>query len=71
MRQKETEAILRIAKKIKQIREEKNITIENFYIDTNIHISRVESGKVNFSINTLIIICNYLEVSLHDFFLGI
>lgn len=71
MRQKETEVILRIAKKIKQIREEKNITIENFYIDTNIHISRVESGKVNFSINTLIIICNYLEVRLDDFFQGI
>jgi transcriptional regulator with XRE-family HTH domain len=71
MRQKETEVILKIAKKIKQIREEKNITIENFYIDTNIHISRVESGKVNFSINTLIIICNYLEVPLVDFFEGI
>lgn len=57
-----------IALKIKQLRGEFNITQENFYNDTNIHIARIESGKVNISISTLEAICKYFNISLSKFF---
>lgn len=58
----------KIALRIKQLREEKNITQEVFVFDTNINIGRIESGKSNITISTLAIICDYFGVSLQDFF---
>jgi transcriptional regulator with XRE-family HTH domain len=53
---------------IKQLRKEKNVTLEHFYFDTGIHLARIEQGKTNITISTLSLICNYLEISLVDFF---
>ena len=60
--------LLKIARRIKQLREEKNISQEMFYIDTDIHIARIETGKMNITVSTLQAICEYFEISLHDFF---
>jgi transcriptional regulator with XRE-family HTH domain len=57
-----------IAKRIKQLREEKGLSQETFYIDTDIHIARIELGKVNITVSTLKDICNYFEITLSDFF---
>ncbi|WP_310555468.1 helix-turn-helix transcriptional regulator [Flavobacterium sp.] len=53
---------------IKAIRKSKNITLEAFYFDTGIHIARIEQGKTNITVKTLSTICDYLEISLVDFF---
>lgn len=60
--------LLNIAQRIKQLREEKNISQEVFYIDTDIHIARIETGKINITVSTLQAICEYFEISLFDFF---
>ena len=60
-----------IAKHIKQLREDKGISQEMFYIDTDIHIGRIESGKSNITVSTLSSICDYFEMTLVDFFKGI
>lgn len=57
-----------VALRIKQLREERNITQEVFVFDTNINIGRIESGKSNITISTLAAVCNYLNVTLYDFF---
>lgn len=57
-----------IAKHIKQLREDKGISQEMFYIDTDIHIGRIESGKSNITVSTLSEICEYFGISLADFF---
>jgi DNA-binding XRE family transcriptional regulator len=62
------ELLNKIAKRIKQLRDEKNISQEMFYIDTDIHIARIEVGKVNISVSTLQDICDYFSISLSDFF---
>ena len=61
----------KIAARIKQLREEKDISQELFYIDTDIHIGRIESGKSNVTASTLSAICRYLNISLSDFFKNI
>jgi len=60
--------ISKIVMKIKQLREEKGVSQEIFYIDTDIHIARIETGKLNITVSTLKDICDYFGISLSDFF---
>ncbi|MBC8487871.1 MAG: helix-turn-helix transcriptional regulator [Bacteroidetes bacterium] len=60
-----------IALKIKELRAENEISQEDFYNDTNIHIARIETGKINISVSTLHSICRYFNISLSDFFMDI
>ena len=65
---KDSTLLLQIASRIKELRMAKGITQEVFYNDTNIHIARIERGKLNISVSTLNAICNYLDTNLSDFF---
>jgi len=65
------ELLLIIAKRIKQLREDKGISQEIFYIDTDIHIARIETGKLNITVSTLQAICDYFNISLYEFFINI
>lgn len=60
----------RIAQRIKLLREEKDVTQEEFYNDTNIHIARIETAQGNISVSTLDAICKYFKISLTEFFEG-
>jgi hypothetical protein len=60
--------VSKIASRIKQLREDKGISQEMFYIDTDIHIGRIELGKSNITVSTLSEICDYFGISLVDFF---
>ena len=53
---------------IKEVRKKHGVTLETFYFDTGIHLARIEQGKTNISVSTLSKICNYLNLSLADFF---
>jgi light-regulated signal transduction histidine kinase (bacteriophytochrome)/DNA-binding XRE family transcriptional regulator len=68
---KNTTLLKAIAHRIKQLRKNRGITQVGFFLDTNIHIGRIETGKVNISICTLQEICVHLKVSLTEFFSGI
>jgi transcriptional regulator with XRE-family HTH domain len=59
-----------IAAQVKDLRSKKNLTQEDVYNDTNIHLARIETGKVNISVSTLKYLCDYFEISLSDFFRG-
>ena len=59
----------KIAIVIKELREAKNLTQEDVYIDTNIHIGRIETARCNTSISTLAAICKYFKISLSEFFI--
>ena len=61
--------ITKVVRCIKDLRQQKSITLEVFYFDTGIHLARIEQGKQNITISTLSKICEYFEISLSDFFL--
>lgn len=65
------ELINQVILKIKQLRKDKNVTLEHFYFDTGIHLARIEQGKTNITVSTLAKICSYFDISLKDFFEGI
>jgi len=60
--------IRRISLVLKQLREENNLTQQDVYYDTKIHIGRIEAFRVNLTVGTLIQLCNYYEISLLDIF---
>jgi predicted transcriptional regulator len=56
---------------LKKVREDSNLTQEDVYNDTGIHIARIETGKVNISISTLSALLTYYNKTLSNFFLSI
>jgi len=63
------EVLLRkIALAIKELQKKSKLTLDDFYVDTGIHLARVEQGKTNISISTLSKICTYFNIDLSDFF---
>jgi len=53
---------------IKELREEKGVTQEEVYNDTNIHVGRIETAKANLSVSTLSALCKYFKIRISEFF---
>jgi transcriptional regulator with XRE-family HTH domain len=69
MGQRRNEKLLtKIAAKVKKLRQEHGVTLEEFNNATDINLSRIEYSKANVSISTLSEICKYFKISLADFF---
>ncbi len=61
--------LLRIALVLKDLRDEKEVSQDEVYSQTNIHIGRIEAGISNPTISTLaVLIRNTLEFKFSDFF---
>ena len=58
-----------ISTQLKLLREKKSLTQEDVYNDTGIHISRIETSKVNITVSTLDVLCKYFEISMSSFFM--
>ncbi|MCD8172994.1 MAG: helix-turn-helix transcriptional regulator [Alistipes sp.] len=50
------------------MREEKGETQHNVYLETDLNIGNLETGRTNFTISTISILCDYYGISLKDFF---
>lgn len=66
--QKDLELLSFIAQKLKSLREEKGVSQQDVLNDTGIHIARIETGKLNISVSTMLGLCKYFNLSLSDFF---
>ncbi|MCH7523772.1 MAG: helix-turn-helix transcriptional regulator [Bacteroidetes bacterium] len=60
--------LLKLAKRVKELRIIKGVTQEDALNDTGIQFSRIEQGKRDIQLSTLNKLCEYFEVSLEDFF---
>ncbi len=57
-----------ISTQLKLLREKKGLTQEDVYNDTGVHISRIETSKVNITVSTLDVLCTYFGISISSFF---
>lgn len=64
---RDNKLLQKIALVIKGLREEKGVTQEQVYNETNIHIGRIETANANLSVSTLSALCNYFRISLSEF----
>jgi len=69
-RQVNTILVEKIVLKIKKLREQKEVSLQQFYDDTGVHLARIESEKRDISISTLSRICEYFGTTLSDFLRG-
>lgn len=63
--------VAKVVARIRKLREQKGITLQEFYNDTNIHLARIESQKRDVSISTLSVICKYFGITMQDFLKGL
>lgn len=61
-------AVAGVIAKLKCLRHERALSQDDVYIDTEINIARIESGRGNVSISTIADLCNYYEITLEEFF---
>lgn len=61
------ELLLKLAQKLKEQRQKKNVTQEQVLFDTGIHIARIEQGKRDISYTTLCRLADYFGISLAEF----
>ena len=57
----------KIALVIKELRDAKNLTQEQVYNDTNIHVGRIETARGNLSVSTLAALCKYFKIRMSEF----
>jgi transcriptional regulator with XRE-family HTH domain len=68
---KDEALLIAMVQGLKSLRAERKLTQEDVYNDTGIHISRIETGKVNVSLSTLKAVLDYYQTSLSQFFQNI
>ena len=64
---RDNKLLKKIAVVVKQLREEKGLSQEEVYNDTNIHVGRIETAKTNISVSSLSALCKYFKIKLSDF----
>lgn len=57
-----------LAQKLKVLRAQKGVSQQQVYNDTDVHIGRIETGKMNATINTIAILSRYFGLTLAEFF---
>lgn len=62
------EVLIKLAKRIKELRLAKGVSQQDAYNDTGIHFGRIEQGKRDVSYYTLYKICSYFNITVKDFF---
>ena len=67
-RRRNEELVKAVGKRLRELRLEKRLSQDIVYVDTDIHIARVEMGRYNITISTLSDLCDYYEITLKDFF---
>lgn len=65
---RDSKLLQKIALVIKELRNANNLTQEDVYNDTNIHVGRIETSKANLSVSTLSSLCKYFKIKVSDFF---
>lgn len=58
----------KIAQVLKELREDMDVSQEEVYNETNIHIGRIETCKTNVSVSTLAALLKYFNIKMSDFF---
>ncbi len=72
MKRKQVDEVLlqAVAQRLREIRKARGITQEAAIMDTEYEVGRIETKKMNLTINTIANLCRYYGISLKDFFDG-
>jgi len=60
--------LLSIALVFKELREDRGVSQEDVFFETNIHIGRIETSKSNLTLSTLSVLLKYFDIKMSEFF---
>jgi transcriptional regulator with XRE-family HTH domain len=63
--------LLSIALVLKELREDKGVSQHDVYIDTGVHIGRIEALKTNPSVCSLSVLLKYFRIKLSEFYVKV
>jgi transcriptional regulator with XRE-family HTH domain len=67
-RVRDDKILVRIALVLKELRDEYEVSQEEVYNETGVHIARIESGQSNPTISTIGILTKYFNIKFSEFF---
>lgn len=65
---KNSELLVEVGLRLKELRKEKKILQADLRNDTGINITRIENGATNLTLSSLSVLLEYLDIKLSDFF---
>lgn len=65
---RDSQLLQNIAVVLKELRDEKELTQDDVFDATSIHIGRIETARANVTVSTISRLCQYFEISLSEFF---
>ena len=68
---RDTELLQAIAARLRDLRKERGLSQIDVFIDTDIHVGRVEGGRTNITVSTLSALCHRYGISPREFFDGV
>ncbi|WP_071595217.1 helix-turn-helix domain-containing protein [Hymenobacter aerophilus] len=72
MQEASSDSVIRtLVQRLQQVRLSRNLSQQEVYDATGIHIGRLEAKPVNVTMRTLIILCRYYDVQLAPLFAGL
>ena len=63
--------LLSIALVLKELREEMGVSQHEVYMDTGVHIGRIEACKTNPSVCSLSVLLKYFRIKLSEFYIKV
>jgi transcriptional regulator with XRE-family HTH domain len=60
--------VTQLVQRLQHLRQTRNLTLQEVYDATGVHIARLESQRANMTVRTLVILCRYYQVTLADLF---
>ncbi|HUQ66614.1 MAG TPA: helix-turn-helix transcriptional regulator [Flavitalea sp.] len=63
--------LLSIALVLKELREDRGVSQQEVYLETNIHIGRIETCKLNPSVCTMFVLLKYFRIKMSEFYLKV
>jgi transcriptional regulator with XRE-family HTH domain len=60
-----------LIQRLQQLRQARELTQQEVYNDTGVHIGRLEAQRANMTLRTLVVLCRYYHVSLAELFQGL
>lgn len=70
-RKHESSFLSELARRLKALREDRKLTLQEVYDATGVHIGRIESSKANVTLTTMVKLCRYYQVRLVDIVEGL
>jgi transcriptional regulator with XRE-family HTH domain len=60
-----------IALVLKEIREARGVSQQDVFLETNVHIGRIETCKSNVTVSTLLVLLKFFNIKMSEFYIRV